>query len=279
MPDIIKHSFVTATGKDNKIFADIRYRHTGKKLPLIVLLHGFMAWKDWGFFPYVAEQIAQAGAIVINFSTSHCGVPAGADSIVEADKFASNTITFEIEDTLKIINEFAAGNVLNDIQRMWSGKIFLVGHSRGGAIAVIAASLDKRIGKVVSWSSIDRFVRYPQRQLDKFAEAGFFEFNYSPTGGKLRINKSYLDDYLANIEKYDPKKCVQTLNIPLLFIHGKQDMTVPYKESEGLSKLARNGSFKLIENAGHTFGISHPFTSSTKAFEEVLNNTISFFGL
>ena len=275
MPGINKKSFGVKTGTGDSIYADIRYPQEEGKYPLVVLLHGFMAWKDWGFFPYAAEKIAQAGALVINFSTSHCGVPPGADAIVDADKFADNTISREVKDTEAVINEFASGNILP--RELWSEEICLAGHSRGGAEALIVASLDERISKAASWSGIDRFVRYPQRQLDQFVKAGYFEFDYSRTGKKLRINKSYLDDYLANKDIYDPKKCVQSLEIPLLFIHGEQDMTVPYKESEGLSKLASNGTFRLIKNTGHTFGIAHPFNSSTKAFEEVLNNTIEFF--
>ncbi len=279
MTDIIKLSIKINIEADANIYADIRYRQSNGKKPLILLLHGFMAWKDWGFFPYTAEKLAEAGAISINFSTSHCGVMPGNEFITETSKFASNTISNEITDTEALIENFISGKISAPALQNWSGDIYLIGHSRGGAIALIIAGKDSRIGKVVSWSGIDRFVRYPQRQLDKFKQIGYFEFDYSPSGKKLRINKSYLDDYIANLDSYAPKNCVPRLNIPLMFIHGKQDMTVPYTESEGLSNLALNGTFHLIENGGHTFGISNPFKETTKAFEEVLNTTISFLRL
>jgi len=278
---IIKQSIEIDNKSGDKIYADFRYPAAEGKLPLVVMLHGFLAWKNWGFFPYAAECIADAGSIVINFSNSHCGVPADYDEFLEPEKFADYTISGEIADTLRVIDAFIEGVFSLDSGTVWSGEIYLVGHSRGGSVALLVAGEDKRISKVVSWSGIDRFVRYPERQIEKFRDIGYFEFEHTPTGAILRINRIYLDDYEKNIERYAPVKCVPRLEIPLLFVHGKQDLTVPYRESEGLYKLAKNknSQLHLVENAGHTFGISHPFKQTTKAFEEVLSTTISFLGL
>ena len=278
---IIKRPFELSNDKDEKIYGDIRYPDGRGQLPLVILLHGFLAWKDWGFFPYAAERIAATGAVVINISNSHCGVPAGADDFIEPEKFAGYTISGEIADTKAVIDAFVNGGIIPNSDDIWTGDIYLAGHSRGGSVALLTAAEDKRIGKVASWSGIDRFVRYPHRQIEQFLKIGYFEFEYTRTGRMLRINRTYLDDYEKNIERYDPKKCLPRLDIPLLFVHGKQDMTVRYRESEGLYKLAKNKNSKLhlVENAGHTLGITHPFKQTTEALEEVLDTTISFFDL
>ncbi len=284
MPDnreIKRQSIELSNNFGGKIYADVRYPAEAGKLPLILMLHGFLAWKDWGFFPYAAERLAAAGAIVINFSNSHSGVPSGADDFLEPEKFAEYTISGEIADIKTIIDAFEKNRLVSVSGSIWSGEIYLAGHSRGATVALLTAAEDNRITKVASWSGIDRFVRYPQRQIEKLLKIGYFEFEYTRTGRMLRINRTYFDDYKKNIERYDPKKCVPRLEIPLLFVHGRQDLTVPFRESEGLYKLSVNNDseLKLIDNAGHTFGITHPFKETTKAFEEVLNTTISFFEL
>ncbi len=281
MFELIEDTFVVTNNAGDKIFADIRYPASKNNLPLVILLHGFLAWKDWGFFPYAAGRLAAAGAVVINISNSHCGVPAGADDFLEPEKFADYTISGEITDTIAVINAFGNGEIISDIDDIWSGEIYLAGHSRGGSVALLTAAADKRISKVSSWSGIDRFVRYPRRQIEQFLQIGYFEFEYTRMGRMLRINRRYLDDYENNKEKYAPNKCVLQLDIPILFVHGKQDITVRYKESEGLYKLVINKESKLhlVENTGHTFGITHPFKQTTETFEEVLNTTISFFNL
>ena len=278
---IIKRSFEVFKESGDKIYADLRYPESASNLPLVILQHGFLAWKDWGFFPYATERIAAAGAAAVNFSNSHCGVPVAADDFLEPNKFADYTISSEIADTIAIIDTFAKGGIISESNNPWSGEIYLAGHSRGAAVALLVAGKDNSISKVAAWSGINRFVRYPRRQIELFLKIGYFEFEYTRTGRMLRINRIYLDDYEKNIDAYDPKKCVPRLDIPVLFIHGKQDLTVPYKESEELYKLAKNknSQLHLVENAGHTFGIAHPFKQTTEALEEVLSTTISFFDL
>jgi len=278
MSNIIVDSYKIVNNINEQIHVNVRYPELSESLPLVLLVHGFKAWKDWGFFPYVAESIAESGAICINFSSSLCGVPPEADDYIYPDKFARNTISQELEDIKYVIDSFRKGNPDFNANNLWNGKICLIGHSRGGSLSIFTAANDKSIDKLITWCPIEKFVRFSKRQIEECKKIGYIEFEDSRTGKQLRINKSYLDDYYNNAEEYNPLIKVRELRIPILFIHGKQDVTVPYGESRALFEQVQdsNSSYVFIENTGHTFGIQHPFIQTTQALEEVLKHTIEF---
>jgi len=263
------------------VYADLRMPDNNKEFPLVLIMHGFKAWKDWGYFPYTAERIASSGAICINMSSSLCGVPDGADDYIFPEKFASNTVTRELADIRLILDSFIIGMISSKALDQWNGRIILLGHSRGGSVSIFAAAEDNRISKLIAWSPIERFVRFSDRQIREWKQVGYVEFDDSRTGTTLRIDKSYLDDFEKHGEKYNPQKRVAELQIPILFIHGKQDVTVPHAESSLLFNCTKPGlaEYELIDNTGHTFGIRHPFTETTKALDEVLTKTITFIHL
>ena len=269
--------------KTNDLFpVDLRYPSGNNKMPAVFILHGFKAWKDWGFFPYVSEKIASAGVIVITLSFSLNGVPAGSDLYLEPEKFADNTVSREIADSNLVLDSFL-NNELLEKDDLWNGKIYLLGHSRGAAISILVAEKRKEIDGLILWSTISRFGRISDRLKDNYKKFGFVEFNDIRTGVKLRMNKVYADDLELNIEQYSLPETVGSLYIPVLFLHGTQDVTVPAKESIELYEKVKNNNINnkliLIEHAGHTFGISHPFDTTNSALEELLTETVDFLNL
>ena len=43
------------------VHADLRSRDPSRPLPLIIVCHGFLGYKRWGFFPYLSDRLADAG--------------------------------------------------------------------------------------------------------------------------------------------------------------------------------------------------------------------------
>jgi fermentation-respiration switch protein FrsA (DUF1100 family) len=89
------------------------------------------------------------------------------------------------------------------------------------------------------------------------------------------------DDALANADRLMAIKRVEELYIPSMFIAGKEDEAVPYSESERLYRACPSDhkEVRLINDAGHTFNVAHPFEEENfpKAFEEVLDLTEGWF--
>jgi len=276
--NLIDKKLLLSANINDLIPVDIRYPSGKNDMPAVFILHGFKAWKDWGFFPYISEKIASTGAIVITISFSLNGVPAGSDLYIESEKFANNTVSREIADSNTVLNSFL-NNELFDKDNLWNGEIYFLGHSRGAAISILLAASRNEINRLILWASISRFGRISTRFKDNYLKIGYVEFKDTRTGINLKMNKVYTDDLEVNKDNFNLTAKISELSVPILLLHGTQDVTVPAKESIELYekvKMSNNTKLVLIEHAGHTFGINHPFESSNDVLEEVLSNTIDF---
>jgi pimeloyl-ACP methyl ester carboxylesterase len=261
---------------------DIYYPVANKgKSPLIIISHGFKGFKDWGFFPYISNLFALRNSIVICFNFSHNGNPNREMIITDTKKFADNTISKEINDLEFIISIFTKDIVeeFSRVKEIWNGSIFLLGHSLGGGVSLLVARKNPLVKKVALWASIAKFDRYTERQKNEWKKQGYIEFTNQRTNQLLRMNIDYLEDIEEN--KYNLPLIISQMSIPVLLIHGKQDVTVPMKEAQILIDSDVNNilSYEIIENTGHIFGIEHPFFGTTPALENAINLTFDFFKL
>ena len=113
----------------------------------------------------------------------------------------------------------------------------------------------------------------------KWKEAGFFEVLNSRTNQVMRMNYDLIDDLERNINRLNIQKAIESINVPVLYVHGMQDITVDYSNAEDLYSRSNKSltGIRLIENTGHTFGAVHPYEGTTKALEEVIDALIGFF--
>lgn len=241
----------------------------------LIFVHGFKGFKDWGFGPYLARYFAEKGLCVLTFNFSHNGIGENPLEFSEMDKFAANTYSREVRELSALIDAYKTGY----FGAVESPKAVLLGHSRGGAIALLTAALRPEIKAVALWASISRLDRYSQRQKKEWREKGFMEVKNQRTGQVMRLNSSLLDDIEENSsDLLNIKKAVETLGRPLLIAHGEQDLAVPIREGEELYSWADKSKteiFKLYA-VGHTFDIKHPFEGSNEKFERLLNKTYDF---
>lgn len=265
-----------------KIVCDVRYPISSNKLlPIVVIVHGFTGHKDWGFLPYLSQKLAENDfiSIVLNFTTD-CVDPDN-DWFINVEKFATFTISQEVEELNLLINKIFAKEVLPEfIQNIADcNKIFLVGQSLGGAVSLIYAANFDRVEKIVLLGTVGTLFRYTKRQVSDWKEKGVWVFTNTRSGQELKINFSYYQDLVEN--DYKLEKYLSSISIPILYIHGSEDLTVPLKEIESLIRRAKNPfvELKIIENTGHTFGIDHPFVQPSKPLIEAIDETIKFFKL
>ena len=242
----------------------------------IILVHGFKGFKDWGYAPYFGKFFAEKGYFVITFNFSHNGIGENNFEFTELAKFANNTFTREItelEDVVKAYQDNLFGEVQNP-------KIGLIGHSRGGAIALLTASRLKNVKAISTWGSVATLDRYSERQKENWRKKGFFSVMNMRTKQEMRLNISLLEDLEANRNSsLNIKKAVSELEKPLLICHGTEDLAVKLEEAKQLFNWSNreNVKFEIFENTGHTFGCVHPFKGTNDKFEELLNKTDMFF--
>jgi len=243
---------------------------------LIIFAHGFKGFKNWGGFPYMLSKIAEKGFLTAGFNFSNNGVDeSNPMEFTRLDLFAENTISKELSDLNSAIDYFYTNSDNFNINKE---KIVLIGHSRGGGVSIIQASEDTRIKSLITLASISGFDRYSAEHKRKWKEKGFFEVLNSRTNQLMRLNSTLLEDIEINRDRFDILKSVSEVNIPFLIIHGKEDQSVKYTEAEEIYKHSKKETTEIfpVEHTGHTFGVVHPFTGTTRAFEAVIDKIISF---
>jgi dienelactone hydrolase len=269
----MKKDFVLISQRNEKIRITT---YGSEKAPCLIYIHGFKGFKDWGFVPYSGEYLANNGFFVITFNFSHNGIGDSPLEFTELEKFAKNTFSLEVEELNEVIDayqfNFFGGNA--------NKGVGLIGHSRGGAIALLAASEKKDVKSVTVWASVSKLDRYSERQKEEWRKKGVFEVLNTRTNQVMPLNISLLDDIEQNKNgKLYLEKAVSELNKPLLILHGEQDLAVKVDEGKEIYSWAdkKLTEFYPIEATGHTFDIKHPFEGSNPKFDFVLNKTEEFF--
>ncbi|HSP33554.1 MAG TPA: alpha/beta fold hydrolase, partial [Thermoanaerobaculia bacterium] len=176
-----------------------------------VLVHGYQASAEWSFFPWLAEQLCDEGIVAVRVTLSD-------------DRYST-----QVRDLAQIAAE---------VQQQFRGlPIFLAGHSRGAAVALLTAREVENLEGVVTWSAIARADRW----------------------GEIDVRgTAVLADFEANRERLDVLDSVARLEAPLLAIHGGRDASVPVSDSEEIVARARDGSLAIVAGASHTFNAIHP---------------------
>lgn len=243
---------------------------------IIVFVHGFMGFKDWGAWNLVQDFFAKNGFGFCKFNLSHNGgtIENGID-FPDEEAFGLNTYSKELNDVISVIDWIENKN--DSYQ-----KIHLIGHSRGGGIALLAANLDKRISSVTSWAGIsDIGSRFPSgKELDKWKISGVRYVQNGRTKQNLPQYYSLYEDFNQNQDKLNIGKACKNFNIPACVIHGSNDTSVPINEGELNAKLL-NVPLQIIENADHVFGASHPWNSNDLPpdLKKVCEKTLEFLSL
>ncbi len=248
--------------------------HSGPR-PTVVVCHGFKGFMDWGFFPSLADLLAARGFTTIRFNYSGSGQLPGEDAVSDFEAFRRNSHRRELAETLAIVRaaetEIAPGQV--DPQRL-----ALVGHSRGGAAALLAAadpSMSGRIRALVTWAAIATIDRYDDATKARWRAQGELTIVNGRTGQKLPLGLDLLEDVERGSHgALDLLAAARRQTAPWLILHGDADETVRVDDARQLDGQAGGEhTLQLIEGANHTFGTKHPFAGPTPHLTQAFNAT------
>ena len=272
-----QQSFNIQNTHGDNLVTDIKYTE-GKNLPLVIFVHGYKGFKDWGGFPYMTDKLAEAGFFTTSFNFSYNGVGEKENQLMDFTRlnlFAKNTFTRELDDLGSVIDYF---DINRDKYNYDFETLTLIGHSRGGGCVILKTAEDKRVKKLITLAAVSYYDRYTDRKKNEWKEKGFIEEPNSRTGQIMRMDLTLLEDIEKNSERLDIEKAMSKITIPTLIIHGEQDLSVDYSNAETLYSASNKDYSKLhlIEKTSHTFGVVHPFEGTTTAFDEVIDESIKF---
>lgn len=240
-------------------------RH-GEQRPPVVICHGFKGFKDWGFFPPLADRLAAAGFTAVRFNFSGAGVSDG-DRFDQPERFGHDTFSRQRADLRAVLEWVGADGV------------GLVAHSRGGAAAVLEAASDARVRALVTWAAIARTNRWDEETVQRWRADGRLDIVNQRTGEVLPLYTDVLDDLERRGDDLNLELAAARVTAPWLIVHGTEDEAVSPEEARCLADSAPRASTELllVEDAGHTFGARHPWAGSTPALDRVTDATVGWF--
>lgn len=272
------------SSEDLPIYYDLYYPEdqVARKLPVIIFLHGFKGFKDWGAFPDACDELSTAGFAVVAMNFSLNGVGESMTEFDQLDQFARETLSQDLEDVASVINGLQEGEISADNISLDTNTIGILGHSRGGHTAVAAAAEYDEIACLVTWSAVaDYNERWSDDMISDWNEKGVTEIKNGRTGQIMPVKKVVYDDALENADRLMAATRAEELNIPSLFVHSKGDEAVPFFEAEKLydSCASEEKEILLISDSGHTFGTAHPFNEEVfpGPFSQVVDKTREWF--
>ncbi len=245
-----------------------------KYVPLIIFAHGFKGFMDWGHFPLMAKKLAEQGFAVARFNFSHNGTtPETPTEFSDLEAFGKNTYTKELFDLDTVITYFYENSEKFGIDKQ---RLFLMGHSRGGALVLLKAASDKRIKRVIALAPVsDLAYKWTEEEVKKWKEQGVTYVYNSRTEQNMPLYIDLLEDYYDNKNLLDLQKQMTRMQKPNLIIHARDDKSVPIEHAARL--MLKNPYTRLIiyQTGGHTFGGKHPWkanelpTSTLRMLEQV----------
>lgn len=279
MAEIIKKEAIINGYEQGKIALDIQYKALKKgKQPAVIFIHGFKGFKDWGAFNAIAEQMAASGLAWCKFNFSRNGTtPEQPTEFADPEAFGNNNYSIELDEIGKVLDWLIESAEEYHID---TDQIYLVGHSRGATMGIIKTLEDERVQKIVAWAPFfDMQSRFRQETLNKWEEEGVWWVVNKRTGEKLPLYPQFYKDYLIHQHRFDMKEVSANFEKPLLLLHAKDDEAVSVKESRMFYEHIAHSIKIESENGGHTFGVSHPFSTEDQLpapLMEVIENTFEF---
>lgn len=275
---MIRKTIHIQNNSNEDINIDLRHREDAREAPAIIIVHGFKGFKNFAFFPDLSDRLAMAGYVTITPNFSRNGIGYDFNTFENLDKFAQNTVSHELNDLQTIIDQVKEQKIAKKTIDL--DRLALLGHSKGGGISILkAAELGDDIKCMVTWGSVNSFFRFSNEQIKQWEKKGVIEIENGRTKQMMPINKTFWDDLNKNKKQFDILNAVKKIENPSLFIHGDSDETVSHNESETIHDncSAYVKRLELVEGAGHTFGISHPFNFPTDEYQTACLLTENWF--
>jgi len=275
---IIKNQILERTQKKPILF-DYFYKENNQPKPIVIFSHGYKGYKDWGSWNIMAKEFAKANLFFVKFNFSHNGGTMNNPiDFPDLDAFANNNYSIELDDLESVINSVCKDK--NIEQEIDKNNIILIGHSRGGGIAVLKASQNTKITKVISWNGIsDIEARFPKgEELKAWKKAGIGYIQNTRTKQQMPNNFQVYEDFIANKENLQIQKAIKNLKIPHLIIQGTADTVVLPIEAKNMHQWNANSKLELIDNMDHAMGNTQPWKANylPDFMEIVVEKTLQF---
>lgn len=202
----------------------------GTKLALVVLVHGGPAYRDTAEFDWWSQALAEQGYAVLR--TNFRGSTVNQQLFLAGFGEFGRKMQTDLSDGVRyLIREGIVD----------PARVCIAGGSYGGYASLAAAALESGIYRcavsvagISDLKSMLRWINDKQEDSDSREQRYWDRF----------MGVSGPDD--PELEQISPIKHVDSVNVPVLLIHGRDDTVVPYGQSEKMYDALRHAG-KTVE--------------------------------
>ena len=229
----------------------------GQIKSIAIFAHCFTCSSSFAVVRNISSELTSQGISVLNFDFTGLGHSEG--------DFSETTFSNNVSDIVAV-NEFLTENYI--------APTILIGHSLGGAAAIIAANLLSNIKAVVSIAA-PSYIKHITKHFGNFEDTinKKGEAVLSIGGRPFKIRKQFIDD----LEAHNLEDEVKLLRRPLLILHSPQDLIVGIENAASLYHKAHHPkSFVSLDGADHlitgkkdAFYVAEVISSWVKRYVEI----------
>ena len=206
-----------------------------KKLPLLIVVHGFTGHMEEAHILGVARTAVTCGMIALRVEMYGHGRSDGA--------FRNHTLYKWISNLLAVIDYAKA--------LPYVGKLYLAGHSQGGLLTMMVGGmrvddLEALLPLSPAWMIPD-FVRRGEILGTSFDPDHIPEVLARPNGLELK------GDYLRVAMTLHVEDEIDRFHGPVLIVQGEKDEAVPLAYAKKAQEKYENAKLVLIEGDSHCF--------------------------
>lgn len=208
---VINHGAETITASIH--YPDGTVKREGRckdRVPLIIICHGFVGSRIGvdRLFVKAARDLAGEGNLVIRFDYIGCGESSG--------EYGQQGINSMIAQTRAVLDY---GLSCGDIDPT---QVILIGHSLGGAVALLTAVRDRRVRKLILWSAVG----YPFNDIVKITGRDVYDRS-KDQGIADYLGYGFTPAFFDSLGNYQPFQEAIKFNGDVLVIHGTSDDAIP----------------------------------------------------
>jgi pimeloyl-ACP methyl ester carboxylesterase len=224
----------------------------------VLIIPGFLGYTEWGFYPSLAKILAGRDYVVISFNHSTGGTGENGKPYSGLANLKNTTIERDISDVARIFKALKENEIpgLPDLSKL---PVIPVGHSKGGAIGILASSGEPSVAALVSVNGTSDLLRIPKEKIYEIIERGYQEKTLPGTKITIRVTNEYWKQLIENPGRYDVFHVLKSLTKKILFVQGILDDKIPVSEAKAMYEAAPPGSeLLLFEGVDHNLGYISP---------------------
>ncbi|KAK8446584.1 hypothetical protein SEVIR_9G509500v4 [Setaria viridis] len=234
--DVSQEKIVIRNRHGEKLFGVL---HEAGSKDIVVLCHGFRSSKEGRTILSLANALTSEKISIFRFDFSGNGESEG---------------TFEYGNYYKEVDDLH--DVILHFKKHKRDTCAIAGHSKGGNVVILYASMYHDIPKVINLSgrfNLERGIgdRFGNDYMERINEHGFIDVEDKAGRIIYRVTKESLMDRLKTdmqsaCTSIDPKCRVVT-------VHGAEDDVVPSEDALEFDKHISNHELHVIEGADHRY--------------------------